>query len=217
MKRIWSLFSQWVTVLLAIWFVVATLQPEWLRGTQASLTGMTLLQAPPAPNGTRPVGSLSAPAQKASPAVVSINTSKASSQSPQSQDPWFKFFYGEQEEQNPAGLGSGVIVSPEGHILTNNHVIEDADDIEVVLADGRVMNIGGRLHKNKTGFDLIGLFTGSEGMLGIVTEVGLGWPPVVDPPPWLGHNRIIRSSRFRSLAATEWSSSSDRSGASPRQ
>jgi glycolate oxidase subunit GlcD len=45
--------------------------------------------------------------------------------------------------------------------------------LEVVLADGRVMNIGGRLHKNKTGFDLIGLFTGSEGMLGIVTEATL--------------------------------------------
>ena len=45
--------------------------------------------------------------------------------------------------------------------------------LEVVLADGRMMKIGGRLHKNKTGFDLIGLFTGSEGMLGIVTEATL--------------------------------------------
>jgi glycolate oxidase len=45
--------------------------------------------------------------------------------------------------------------------------------LEVVLADGRVMKIGGRLHKNKTGFDLIGLFTGSEGLLGIVTEATL--------------------------------------------
>ena len=137
MKRIWSLFSQWVTVLLAIWFVVATLQPEWLRGNQASMAGMSLLQAPPAAHGTRPVGSLSAPAQKASPAVVSINTSKGKNNNPHGQDPWFRFFYGEQDEQNPAGLGSGVIVSPEGHILTNNHVIEDADDIEVVLSDGR--------------------------------------------------------------------------------
>jgi glycolate oxidase len=45
--------------------------------------------------------------------------------------------------------------------------------LEVVLADGRVMRSSGRLHKNKTGFDLIGLFTGSEGMLGIVTEATL--------------------------------------------
>ena len=137
MKRYWLLFSQWVTVFLAAWFVVATLQPEWLRSARRSADGMTLMQAPAGSPLSRPAGSLSAPAQKAAPAVVSINTSKAKTQNPHLQDPWFKFFYGEQEEQNPAGLGSGVIVSPEGHILTNNHVIEDADDIEVVLADGR--------------------------------------------------------------------------------
>ena len=45
--------------------------------------------------------------------------------------------------------------------------------LEVVLADGEILRTGGRLHKNKTGFDLIGLFTGSEGMLGIVTEATL--------------------------------------------
>ncbi len=137
MKRYWLLFSQWVTVLVAIWFVVATLQPEWLRGAQRSVDGMTLLLAPPSHSGSRPLGSLSLPAQKASPAVVSINTRQGKNQNPSGQDPWFRFFYGEQDEQNPAGLGSGVIVSPEGHILTNNHVIEDADDIEVVLSDGR--------------------------------------------------------------------------------
>jgi glycolate oxidase len=42
--------------------------------------------------------------------------------------------------------------------------------LEVVLSDGRILRSGGRLHKNKTGFDLIGIFTGSEGLLGIVTE-----------------------------------------------
>ena len=42
--------------------------------------------------------------------------------------------------------------------------------LEVVLAGGEILRTGGRLHKNKTGFDLVGLFTGSEGMLGVVTE-----------------------------------------------
>ncbi|MEO5915874.1 MAG: FAD-linked oxidase C-terminal domain-containing protein [Luteolibacter sp.] len=45
--------------------------------------------------------------------------------------------------------------------------------LEVVLASGEILRTGGRLHKNKTGFDLIGIFTGSEGMLGIVTEATL--------------------------------------------
>jgi len=53
--------------------------------------------------------------------------------------------------------------------VTRNYVL----GLEVVLADGRVMRCGGRVHKNKTGFDLCGVFTGSEGMLGIVTEVTL--------------------------------------------
>ncbi len=45
--------------------------------------------------------------------------------------------------------------------------------LEVVLASGEILRAGGRLHKNKTGFDLVGIFTGSEGMLGIVTEATL--------------------------------------------
>ena len=45
--------------------------------------------------------------------------------------------------------------------------------LEVVLADGTVVEIGGRTHKNKTGFDLVGMFVGSEGMLGVVTRATL--------------------------------------------
>ena len=133
MRRHWLLFSQTVTVLLAAWFIVATLKPQWLRG--ASVGGVTLLQAPQTDHSVRPAGSLSSAAQKASPAVVSINTSQKRRGRPQ--DPWFRFFNGEEDDSPSAGLGSGVIVSPEGHILTNNHVIEDADGIEVVLDDGR--------------------------------------------------------------------------------
>src|SRR4030095_12160286 len=60
--------------------------------------------------------------------------------------------------------------------VTRNYVI----GLEVVLANGEVLRTGGRVHKNKTGFDLIGLFVGSEGMLGIVTEVTLRLFPL--PP-----------------------------------
>ncbi|MDQ6861424.1 MAG: FAD-binding protein [Verrucomicrobiota bacterium] len=51
--------------------------------------------------------------------------------------------------------------------VTRNYVL----GLEVVLASGEVLRTGGRVHKNKTGFDLIGMFVGSEGMLGVVTEI----------------------------------------------
>ena len=137
MKRLWLLFSQVVTVAVALYFVVATLQPDWLqRGSVRSSAGIALVQAPPAPAGDVAAGSVAPAARKASPAVVSINTSKAV-RNPRANDPWFRFFFGEQGTQEQAGLGSGVIISPEGYILTNNHVVEGADDIEVTLTDSR--------------------------------------------------------------------------------
>src|SRR5438874_3448742 len=60
--------------------------------------------------------------------------------------------------------------------VTRNYVT----GLEVVLANGDILRTGGRVHKNKTGFDLIGLFVGSEGMLGVVTEVTLRLLPL--PP-----------------------------------
>jgi Do/DeqQ family serine protease len=69
--------------------------------------------------------------------VVSINTSKAARRHPNSNDPWFRFFFGDQGNEPQTGLGSGVIVSETGYILTNNHVVEGADEIEVVLNDSR--------------------------------------------------------------------------------
>ena len=135
MKRLWLLFAQMVTVLLAIWFVVVTLKPEWLQ--RAPRAAVSLLEAPPPAPGAVAVGSLNPAARVAAPAVVSINTSRLPERHPSQRDPWFRFFFGDGEEGPQAGLGSGVIVSPEGYILTNNHVIEGADEIEVVLDDSR--------------------------------------------------------------------------------
>jgi serine protease DegS/serine protease DegQ len=77
------------------------------------------------------------------PAVVHIYTSKdvTRPRHPLLDDPIFRHFFGERQDNAPtqraSGLGSGVISSPEGFILTNNHVIEAADEIEVALNDGR--------------------------------------------------------------------------------
>ena len=137
MKRTWLLFSQAVTILVAAYFVVATLQPDWLRrGAVRSNAGIALLEAPATPVGEVSPGSFAPAAKKAAPAVVSINTSKAV-RHPRSNDPWFQFFFGDQGTQEQAGLGRGVIISPDGYILTNNHVVEGADDIEVTLTDSR--------------------------------------------------------------------------------
>lgn len=137
MLRLWLLFSQAVTIFVAAYFVIATLQPDWLgRGVKRSGAGIALIEAP-APELALPApGSLSVAARKAAPAVVSINTSKAV-RNRRSNDPWFRFFFGEQGSQSQAGLGSGVIISTDGYILTNNHVVEGADEIEVTLIDAR--------------------------------------------------------------------------------
>ena len=139
MKRIWLLFAQAVTVLLAAFFVVSTLKPEWVSRRATLLGGVvSVVEAPAGALNNIAPGSLSAAAKKASPAVVSINTSKAAQRNPRSNDPWFKFFFGDQGGDQPqVGLGSGVIVSADGYILTNNHVVEGADEIEVTLNDSR--------------------------------------------------------------------------------
>jgi Do/DeqQ family serine protease len=137
MKRFWLLFSQSVTVLLAAYFVVGTLKPDWLGNRPSRAGAIALMEAPAANPSAAPPGSFRLAAQKSSAAVVSINTSKAARNNPNSNDPWFKFFFGEQGNEPQVGLGSGVIVSASGYILTNNHVVESADEIEVILNDSR--------------------------------------------------------------------------------
>jgi Do/DeqQ family serine protease len=143
MRKTWLLFSQAVTVAVAVLFVVATLKPEWLQ-RHPVLAGSFTAAAPASPVVLAPgasVTSYSAAAKRASPAVVSIAASKAPPRTSGNQDPMFQFFFGDrsrQSQQDPqVGLGSGVIVSSDGYLVTNNHVIEGADDIEVMLLDGR--------------------------------------------------------------------------------
>jgi Do/DeqQ family serine protease len=143
MRRLWLIFSQAVTVALALLFVVATLKPEWLqRSPGRMLPQIVSISAVPDGTATQASpGSLAAAAQRASPAVVSIGASKAPTGSPHADDPWLRFFFGQrgapQGQEPQRGLGSGVIVAPEGYLITNHHVVDGADEIEVQLADGR--------------------------------------------------------------------------------
>jgi serine protease DegQ len=149
MRRIWLIFSQAVTVAVALLFVVATLKPEWLaHPTVGAVPPAGVLTSQPVSSQAAPASAVTAiaansyapAARRATPAVVSITASKMPRRSAQADDPWFQFFFGDrarQQQQPQIGLGSGVIVSAEGYLLTNNHVVAGADDIEVQLSDGR--------------------------------------------------------------------------------
>ena len=142
LRRFWLLFAQVCTVCLALLFVVATLRPDLLRRVSGG-SNVVLVQEAPAALTAPHVESMSAAAKRAMPSVVNIYSSKAVQQrAPMLDDPLFRRFFpgmDEGEGRRATSLGSGVIVSAEGYVLTNNHVIEGADDIQIVLSDGRRM------------------------------------------------------------------------------
>ncbi|MFM0218958.1 MULTISPECIES: Do family serine endopeptidase [Paraburkholderia] len=152
LRRFWLFFAQAVTVLLALMFIIATLKPQWLQrqgqfGKQLAEPIVALREVAPGMGSGPATTSYADAAQKAMPAVVNVFSSKDGSlpPDPRAKDPLFRYFFGDknnrkQREQPAANLGSGVIVSSEGYILTNQHVVDGADQIEIALADGRTTN-----------------------------------------------------------------------------
>lgn len=131
MRRLWLIFAQAVTVCLAILFIVTTLRPDWVR-----------LGGPPPVPAVGVVSYAQAVAQ-AAPSVVNVYTTKHINVPllPLPDDPALRQFLGQipgfSRRQASTNLGSGVIADARGYVLTNYHVIEAADAIEVALSDGR--------------------------------------------------------------------------------
>ena len=138
MRRLWIIFSQATTLCLAALFVVSTLKPEWLP-TRGPAVAVLQQEAPAGvtPAATR-ADSHHAAVKKAMPSVVNISTSKEVRLPRNSPMHELRRFLGD-DPQKATSLGSGVIVSSGGYILTNNHVVETADEIEVSLSDGRTL------------------------------------------------------------------------------
>ena len=145
MRKLWLLFAQAVTLTLAAIFVVSLVKPQWLSWRnqvvevrEAAPAGAILSQA-----GNPARFSFSEAAKKATPSVVNISaTRQVKRRNPILEDPAFQRFFGDRFNMAPEtqlSLGSGVIVSREGYILTNDHVVEGVSDIQVTLGDGRTL------------------------------------------------------------------------------
>jgi Do/DeqQ family serine protease len=141
MRKFWLLFAQTTTIALAIFFAAGLLKPGWSGKSSPSIV---LQQAASARSeaGENAGHGFRDAARKALPAVVHIFTRQEvkAQRHPLMNDPLFRHFFGDELEDSPrrnSGLGSGVIVSPNGYILTNFHVVEAADEIEILLSDKR--------------------------------------------------------------------------------
>ncbi len=151
MQRIWLIFAQSVTACLGLLFVLRLFYPQLLASEPASSAAIEIKQVAPEIASSPKAASKSTyslAAKKAMPSVVNIFTSsKVNAPNPHQEfkdDPLFKHFFGDQldneNDQPDSSLGSGVIVSESGLILTNNHVVASADEIEIALADGRKLS-----------------------------------------------------------------------------
>ena len=146
LRRLWLIFAQATTVGLALLFIVSTLRPEWIGrspaspGSPAGSAEIAIRQAtaPDAPRANA-LTSYSDAVNRAAPAVVNVYTTKEVRRRGVPEDPLYRYFFGDSRggADRVASLGSGVIASADGFVLTNNHVVQAADEIAVALSDGR--------------------------------------------------------------------------------
>jgi len=141
LRKFWLLFAQACTLCLAALFVVATLRPDLLPRTSGRTSNVIVTQETATPVVGERVSTYADAAKKAMPSVVNIYTSKeVRSRNPLADDPMFRRYFPDFDKglsQRQTSLGSGVIVASEGYVLTNHHVVQGADDIQLVLSDGR--------------------------------------------------------------------------------
>jgi serine protease DegS len=142
-----SFLMQAITIGLAIAFVVVLMKPEWIHRDQDRAVEVHEINRP-APAGDVPAlingpVSYADAVATATPGVVNIHTAKlvTTRSHPLLNDPFFRHFFGDQfgqpRQQVQTSLGSGVILSAQGLVLTNHHVIDGADEIQIMLHDGR--------------------------------------------------------------------------------